>query len=445
MTMTMSHQPDASAFREDKDTSLRLWPRMVMGLALATALVVGLGGWAYRAELAGAVISQGVVVVEATVQTVQHRDGGIVSDIAVREGDTVEAGQLLLRLDDQQTTSELAIVQTQLIDSEVRRARLVAERDGLSALDLTADWRAAHPDAANLIAGETRLFEGQRQSRDSQRQQLELGILQIEDEILGLQGQRKAKAAEIALVETEYQRTLGLTQRDLVEASRLYNVEREKVRLAGELSEIDSAIARAGTRINEIRLQILAIDDTARTEAQRELSIVETRLSELGERAIAIGDRLTRTDVRAPIAGTVNELNIHTIGGVVSPAEVLLTLVPSGSELRVEVRIPPTEIEQVNLDQTARLRFPAFNQRVTPELTGRIIHISPATAIDNVTSQPYYQGIVEISEGEVDKLGDSHLIPGMPVEVFIATDDRTVLSYIFKPILDRFTHSFRER
>ena len=443
--MTMTYPGAAQvALTADKD-ALRLWPRMLTGLVLATALIGGVGGWIATAELGGAVISQGVVVVEANVQSIQHRDGGIVSAIAVREGDVVTKGQLLIRLDDAQTTSELAIVQGQTTELEVRSARLTAERDGLDRLALAPDWIAAHPAAADMIAGETKLFDGQRQTRDSQRQQLELGISQITEEIAGLQGQRTAKAADATLVDAEYERTRTMTERKLIDVSRLYGVERERVRLAGEMGEIEAAIARAAARTSEIRLQILAIDDTARTEAQRELSTVVTRLAELKEREVAIRDRLSRTEIRAPIDGVVNELNIHTLGGVVTPAEVLVTLVPQDSPLRIDIKLPPTSIEQVSLNQVARLRFPAFNQRVTPELRGEIVHISPATTTDRATGQAYYQATVAIAPDEIQKLHDSHLIPGMPVEVFITTQDRTVASYLIKPISDRFTHAFRER
>ncbi|SHF59045.1 HlyD family secretion protein [Loktanella atrilutea] len=441
--MTMTYAGAAPMTREIDP--LRLWPRMLIGVVLATALIGGLGGWIATAKLGGAVISQGVVVVEANVQSIQHRDGGIVSDIAVREGDVVNKGQLLIRLDDAQTTSELAIVQGQATELEVRAARLTAERDGLDHLTLASDWLAAHPEAAATIAGETKLFDGQRQTRESQRRQLELGISQIAEEIAGMQGQRAAKAADSDLVEAEYQRTRDMTERKLIEVSRLYGVQRERVRLAGEMGEIDASIARAEARTSEINLQILAIDETARTEAQRELSTVMTRLAELKEREFAIRDRLARTDIRAPIDGVVNELNIHTLGGVVTPAEVLVTLVPQDSPLRVDIKLPPTSIEQVSLDQVARLRFPAFNQRVTPELRGHIIHISPATTTDRATGQSYYQATVDIAPAELAKLHDSHLIPGMPVEVFIATEDRTVASYLIKPIMDRFAHAFRER
>ena len=445
MTMTLSSPAAAFAPQDDDGRSLRLWPRMIGGLLLAGALIGGVGGWIFTAELGGAVISQGTVVVEDNVQAIQHRDGGIVAAIAVREGDAVRQGQLLVRLDDAQTTAEQAIVNGQITELEVRSARLTAERDGLPALALSPDWMEAHPEAAPLIAGETRLLDGQRQSRDSQRQQLELGISQIDEEIAGMRGQRDAKAADAALVAAEYDRTRDLADRKLVETSRLYAVEREKVRIAGELGEIEASIARAASRASEIRLQILAIDDTARVEAQRELGTVSTRLAELRERAFAIADRLGRTDVRAPIDGIVNELNIHTIGGVVTPAEVLATVVPAGSPLQVEIKLPPTAIERVHPDQAARLRFPAFNQRVTPELIGHITHIAPATSIDHATGQSYYQGRVTIDAGEIAKLGASTLRPGMPVEVFVSTDDRTVASYLLKPITDRFAHAFRER
>lgn len=443
--MTMTQTSNMRGFDDQDGDTLPLWPRMLFGGAVAFALVAGFGGWAYTAQLSGAVISQGVVVVEANVQTIQHRDGGVVAEIAVKEGDTVAKGQLLLRLDDAQTRSERAIVQSQIAELQVKRARLEAERDGAPRFEMAADWREAHPETTLIVAGETRLFKGQQQNRLSQKQQLDLSASQINGEIDGLRGQQAAKTSEIALVEAEYDRTNSLKQRNLIEASRLYAIEREKVRMRGELSEIQSSIARAQTRISEVKLQILAIDETASTDAQRELSQVETKLAELGEREIAIADRLSRTDLRAPIAGVVNELNIHTVGGVVTPAAVLVTLVPLNSALRVQIKLPPASIDQVKINQSARLRFPAFNQRVTPELMGTVSHVSASTAVDPATGQAYYQGFVSISPSELAKLGKEHLQPGMPAEVFVATDERTVMSYLLKPIIDRFAHALRER
>ncbi len=425
--------------------NFRLGPRIAIASLLAVLLIGGAGGWAATAKLAGAVISQGVVIVDQKVKSIQHRDGGIVSDIAVVEGDRVEKGQILLRLDDAQTKAERLIVKAQLVELTARYARLQAEREGDDAITFPVGFLESDPAAPEIAQGAVRLFEGLRAGRESQQAQLRLGMEQIAAEIVGLEGQLSAKRAEIELVEAEFTKIKDLADRQLVEATRVYSTDRERVRLRGELGEIDAAIARARTRSSEISLQILSIDETSRTDAQREIGTLETRLSELRERATAIDDRLTRTDIRAPISGTVNELNVHTVGGVITPAEVLVTIVPELAKLKVEVRLPPVSIEQVSEGQIARLRFPAFNQRTTPELVSEVTYVAPATTRDNKTGEEYYLGYVEIPAGELSKLGDSSLLPGMPVEVFISTDERTVVSYLARPVLDQFSRAFRER
>ncbi len=444
MTLQSDGGPEKNRAKRPART-FRLASRVVVGLVLIAGLVGGIGGWAATARLAGAVISPGQVIVDQNVKAVQHRDGGIVSEIAVREGDVVSAGQVLLRLEDVQTRSELSIVRSQVLELTARKSRLVAERDALAEVVFPTGFSADDAEAFGFAAGETRLFDGQRASRESQKQQLQLGIVQINDEVAGLHSQREAKVEEIALVEVEYERTRELTERNLIEKSRLSAFEREKVRLRGELGEIDASVARAKTRSGEIQLQILSIDDTARTEAQRELSVVEARLQELTERAAAIEDRLSRTDIRAPIAGTVNELNIHTVGGVISPAEVLVTIVPLDAKLKVEIRLSPMNVEQVSVGSPARLRFSSFNQRTTPEINGVVTFIAPATSGDAATGERFFQGHIAISADELAKLGDSPLLPGMPVEVFVQTDERTVASYLAKPVMDQFQRAFRER
>lgn len=425
--------------------TFQLGSRILVGSLVILALVGGVGGWAATARLAGAVISPGQVIVDENVKAVQHRDGGIISEIHIKQGDTVVAGQVILRLDDVQTRSELSIIEAQTHEMTVKKARLVAERDGLSGIALPDRLTVAAAAIDPVVAGEKRIFEGQFANRESQKQQLELGIVQIEDEVKGLQSQRLAKDEEIVLVSIEYEKTKVLADRKLVEDSRVSDIRREQVKLGGELGGIDAAIARAKTRSGEIRLQILAIDETARTEAQRELNGIEARLQELNERAIALNDRLARTDIRAPISGTIHELNIHTIGGIITPAEVLVTIVPLDAKLKVEIRLAPMSVEQVSIGSPARLRFSAFNQRTTPELMGTVTFISPATTSDPATSENFYQGFVEFSADELAKLGESALLPGMPVEVFVQTDERTVASYLAKPIFDQFNRAFRER
>ena len=271
-------------------------------------------------------------------------------------------------------------------------------------------------------------------------------IEQISEELAGLEGQRGSKADEFVLVEAEYAKLKTLADKGLVEASRMFTVARERWRLPGERAGIDASIARAKTRTSEIRVQMLAIHENARTEAQRELSVVETKFSELINRRMALEDRLSRTDIRAPISGRVNELKVHTVGGVITPAEVLATIVPAEANLKIEVKIAPLSIDQVSVGRPARLRFSTFNQRTTPELMGELSYVSPATSRDPSNGQVYYVGHVLVGQDELAKLGsDKLLLPGMPVEVFITTDERTAVSYLTRPLTDQFSRAFRER
>lgn len=419
--------------------------RVLAGTALALVLIAVCGGWAATAQLSGAVIASGSIVVEDRLKTVQHRDGGIIGEIAVREGDVVREGQVLLRLDDAQTRAELSIVEAQLVELSARRARLRAERDGLDAVAMPAELAAEADVVQPILAGEIHLFEGNLRHRKSQKEQLGLGIDQLGEEIRGLEAQRTAKLREIELVRQELEKVTSLADKGLIESNRVYAIERELTRLLGEQGEVEAGIARAKARISEIRIQILAVDEAARTEAQRELSIVEPKITELAERRTAIEDRLSRTDIRSPLAGTVNELTVYTVGGVITPAETLVTLVPADARLTIEAKLAPTDIDQVHLGQPARLRFSAFNQRTTPELLGTVSYVSPATAVDKATGLPHYLAHIEVADTELARLGDNHLLPGMPLEVFISTDERAVLSYLVRPLTDQFAKAFREQ
>lgn len=419
--------------------------RVAVGFAFGLLLLAGVGGWAATAELTGAVIASGSVKVDRNLKAIQHRDGGIVSEIAVREGDFVESGQILLRLDDVQTRAELSIVRAQLAELAVKKARLMAERDGLVEMELPqlSDDAGQHID--DVVRGETRLLEGNLRNRKTQTEQLTLSMEQLGEEISGLEAQHAAKLDEIEIVEHEHGKIKGLADQKLIEGSRVFTTNRELARLNGEKAEIEAGIARAKVRISEVKLQIIAVDETARTEAQRELSAVEPKLAELRERAAAIKDRLHRTDIRAPIAGIVNELSVNTLGGVITPAEKLVTIVPEGAELKIEAKLAPTDIDQVRVGQAAKLRFSAFNQRTTPEIFGRIVYVSAATSVDQTTGQPLYLAEVKIPGDEMAKLGDNKLRPGMPLEVFISTEDRTAISYLAKPLVDQFERALREQ
>lgn len=425
--------------------SFRFGPDVLLGTMLAVLLVTGVGGWAATATLSGAVIAPGAVVVDQNLKSIQHRDGGIIADIAVREGEMVQAGQVLIRLEDAHSRAELSIVRSQQAKLEARRARLLAERDGLSEVEFPVGSGHDPDFSGSAELGEARLFAGNRAQRESRQHQLRLTIQQTEEEIDGLEAQLQSKTAEIRIVTQEHGRLQSLVESGLMELSRIYGFTRDSARMLGERGEIEAAIARARMRISEINLQILDIDEASRTEAQRELSEVEATLSELSDRRVVLEDLLARTRIRSPISGTVNELNVHTIGGVISPAEVLVTIVPHDARLRLEARIAPAMIDQVETDQAARIRFPAFNQRTTPELLARVTHVSPATSRDASTGQPYYLAVLDVSEAELERLNGRRLLPGMPVEVYITTDSRTAMSYLVKPIADQMNQAFTER
>ncbi|MEO9337695.1 HlyD family type I secretion periplasmic adaptor subunit [Mesorhizobium sp. SB112] len=415
--------------------------RMVAGMALGVLLLLGCGGWAAVAQINGAVVAQGQIKVDQNLKSIQHRDGGIVSEIAVREGDFVKAGQILIRLDDIQTRQELSIVRSQLSELVARKARLKSERDGLS--EIVIEKGANLEDLQEF--GEVRLFDGNRTNRESQKEQLRFEIEQLGEEIKGLQAQQSAKRDEVTLVQVEHKKMKRLSDKKLIENSRVHVTERELARLKGELGETDAGIARARARMSGIKLQIISVDETAKTEAQRELSTVDTKISEFNDRRIAIEDRLSRTDIRAPLSGTVNELAVHTVGGVITPAETLATLVPEKAKLKIEARLSPVDIDQVYVGQIAKLRFSTFNQRTTPELQGHIGYVSAATTRDPATNDTYYVADVIVSPDELEKLGKNELMPGMPVEVFVATEQRTALSFLSKPLVDQFSRAFREQ
>jgi HlyD family secretion protein len=425
--------------------SFPLWPRVVGGLVLATGLVVGCGGWAALAKLEGAVVTVGSVKVDQNLKEVQHRDGGIIKTLAVRQGDLVREGQILATLDDVQIKAELLIVKSQLAESLGRKARLVAERDGLSSIDFPTDIGLLTVASDPIVHGEKRLFDGNKLARESQKEQLELSIVQTGEEIKGMEARLAAKKEEIGLVGAEREKLLMLFEKKIVDYSRVYVAQRDWARILGEQGEITASIARAKGRASEIRVQIIAVDQNASTEAQRDLRTVDAKISELNERKLAIEDRLSRTEIRSPVAGYVNELFVYTIGGVVTPAAKLATIVPENADLRFEVKISPVDIDQVREGQPARVRLTAFNRTTTPELKARVAMVSPASARDPSNGQEHYIAYVQLVEDAMPQLKGIRLVPGMPAEVYIATQERTAASYFTKPFTDQMNRAFRER
>ncbi|HEX8417517.1 MAG TPA: HlyD family type I secretion periplasmic adaptor subunit, partial [Methylobacterium sp.] len=344
---------------------------LAIAVGVSAALVVGVGGWAVFTMISGAVIAPGQLVVESDVKKVQHPTGGVVGELRVREGARVKAGDVLIRLDDTQTRANLDIILKALDELSARRARDEAERDGASAITFPPDLVARKdrdPVVAHLIEGESRLFAARVSGREGQKSQLRERVLQLGEEIKGLTEQAGAKNREIALIGTELKGVRELFAKNLVPLSRVTALERDAARLEGERGQLIASTASAKGKITETELKILQIDDDMRTEVSKELGDIRGRWSEYGEKRVAAEDQLKRVDLRAPQDGTVHQLTVHTIGGLVTPTEPAMLIVPEADQLAVEIRIQPQDIDNVRLDQAAVLRFPAFNQQTTPEI-----------------------------------------------------------------------------
>jgi HlyD family secretion protein len=420
---------------------------LVAAIVVVLVLVIGVGGWAATAVISGAVVASGSIVVDSNVKKVQHLTGGIVGELRVRDGDRVRAGDIVVRLDETVTRANLAIVTKGLDELTARKARLESERDGSDTIIFPAQLLAGagDPDRAAAMDSERKLFNLRRTARNGQKAQLRERIAQLQEEITGLIAQQDSKAKEIALLERELAGVRELWKQNLVQLTRLTALEREAARLDGERGQLIAAAAQAKGKIAETTLQILQIDQDIASDVAKDLREVDGKIGEFIERKVTAEDQLKRTDIRAPQDGTVFQLAVHTIGGVITAGDPIMLIVPDADNLSVEVKVNPQDIDQLQLNQKAILRFTAFNVRTTPEIEGTVTRISADTSTDQRTGQSYYTVRIAMAADQVERLGDVKLLPGMPVEAFVQTGDRTMFSYLMKPLHDQFVRAFREK
>jgi HlyD family secretion protein len=420
--------------------------REISSLALfaCVALVVGAGGWAATAELSGAVIGSGTIVVDGNVKRVQHKEGGIVGEILVRNGTRVEAGDVLIRLDDTLPQANLAIVASQINQLMARRLRLIAERDDLTTMKPVSTVSGVPHDGGEYFAAEEALFQARRRTVDGQKSQLREQIGQLGQETRGLTVRRDAKSEELDWIEQELTRVRSLTSQGLVQFTRLSELQREKAQLEGERGQFITEIARASIRVTETELQILQVDEDRRTEVLTELRDVDNKLAELAQQRVTAEDELSRIDILSPQKGVVHELAVHTVGGVIPSGETVMLIVPTQEELVVEARLQPADIDQVATGQPVTLRFSAFNQRTTPELFGSVTTVAADLVSNPQTGESWYTARIHIPQEELGRLGRITLVAGMPVEAFIQTGDRSALSYLVKPLADQIVRAMRE-
>jgi HlyD family secretion protein len=432
------------AYEHELRTGLRI---------LLIAGVLG-GGWLALVPLAGAVVVPGNLVVQSNVKTIQHPTGGVVAEIKVHDGMHVDAGELLVRLDATQTQANLQMVNKQLDELRARIARLIAERDDLERPEIPSELaaRSNEDTVRSLLTSENSLFKARFNARKSQKDLLQSRVAQLSEEISGLDAQVDSKAKQLELIAGELSGVQDLYDKHLVPLTRLTTLQREAARIEGERGQLISAIAETKSKIGEAQLQIVRIDQDFRTDVVKELGETQGKEAELVERGVAAQDQLDRIELRAPTSGVIHQLSAHTIGGVIRASDAIMEIVPDSDELLVETRLQPTDIDQVRLGQKAFVRFSAFNQRTTPQLTGTVSYVSATTSHDQVgqgaqgaVQGSYFTVRVVLAEEERRRLGGLQLVPGMPAEVFMQTGSRTMMSYLFKPIADQMQRAFVEQ
>lgn len=419
---------------------------LLAGLSLVAFLSFGLGGWAATTPLAGAIVSTGTLVVNSHVKKVQHPTGGVVSSIQVANGSTVEAGDVLLRIDETQIRANLAIVERRLVELTAREARLATESGNGESIDfgnaLKTDVKEV--DVQKALNGERQLFAARQSFRNGQKAQLSERMSQLQQEIQGLEAQVVGKDRETILIQQELEGVQQLLAQGLMQVTRVNSLEREAARLTSERGALIASIAQAKGKIAEIQLQRIQIDEDLQRDVATELREVSAQIGEFDERRAAALDQLKRTDLRAPQAGIVHELAIHTADAVLLPGEVAMLIVPVSDELEAEIRIAPQDIDQLVAGQIVNLRFSAFHQGTTPEVEGTITYVGADLTHAPPNGLSYYLARVRINALALAQIGNIKLVPGMPVEAFIKTEDRSVLSYLTKPLMDQIERAFKE-
>ncbi len=418
----------------------------LLGGGVTLLLLCGLGGWAGTTSLAGAVVSAGTVVVESNVKKVQHQTGGIVGTILVHDGDRVRAGQVLARLDETVTRANLQIVSQQLDAAAVRKARLLAEATGASSITLQPAMaqRASEPGLMALLTGERALLDSRRRSTAGKEAQLATRERQYQDQIVGLNAQKQATDESLRQVDSDLATVESLYRRKLMPLERVSSLRIEATRLRGEAGRLIAAVAEIEGRISETRLQQLQLGEEMRKEVNTDLRETETTLLELVERKQIADDQLARATIRAPQDGIVQQLAVHTVGGIVAPGETLMEIVPASDALSIEARIATSSIDDVAPGQPVSIRFSAFDRNTTPECDGHVRHVSADLIKDPDYKTVFYEARIDFNDAADCLKASQRLLPGMPAEVYIQTGERGVWSYLMKPLTDQLARAFRE-
>ncbi|MFO1207840.1 MAG: HlyD family type I secretion periplasmic adaptor subunit [Amaricoccus sp.] len=424
----------------------RLRPLMIFGYAALFVLVFGMGAWGSVAKIAGAVVGSGALEVQGNRQVVQHPDGGVIKAIHARDGDEVKAGDVLVELEGDQLQPELQTVEGQWFEMLAQKSRLIAERDDLPAVmfDPELTSRADRPDIQKLVAAQQQQFTARRKLQSEELSQLDEQKRQISNQNEGLQAIRDANEKQADLISKEISGQQTLLDKGLTELTRVLTPQRELARLQGDAGQAEAQLAENKGKIAEIEIERVRLTSKAREEAISDLRDLEFKEIETREKRRSLIERISRLELRAPVSGTVYGSTADTVRAVIKPAEPVMYIVPDNTPLIVRTQVDPIHIDQVRIGQEAVLRFSSFDQRTTPELYGHVTAVSADAYEDQRLGRRYYRADIAIDDGMIAKLGSVTLLPGMPVESFIKTGDRSALSYFVKPMTDYFTRAFRD-
>lgn len=421
-------------------------PAILGGLMVIVIAIGGFGTWAAIAPMASAVIAPGVVNVDSKRKTVQHLEGGIVKELLVRDGDTVQADDVLIRLDETRPRATLGIIQGRHDAARALEARLLAERAEYGEIKFPDDLQARSSEnkVSEILLGQQRLFEARRSSLDGEDAILKNQIVQLKDNITGIRAQQQSKERQFSLIQEEVRSLRTLLEEGYTERPRLLALEREAARLEGERAEHISEVARAKTTIGETQLQIIQLRREFRQQVVDDLRSVQAEISDLEERLGAAKHVFDHIEIRAPTSGVVVGMEVHTVGGVIRAGDTILEIVPADDKLIIEGQVHPLDIDNIAVGQKADINFTAFKQRTTSTISGEVIYVSADRLVDQRSGTPYYLARIMVADEEVARLGDRQLHPGMPAEVMIKTGERSALQYLTQPFLDSMERAWRE-
>ncbi len=435
---------DSSAWGKDVRTGTRLVN--LSGLGATAAFLCGFGVWAFYAPLAGAAVVPGVVAAAGQNQRVQHLEGGIIEKIRVHEGERVEAGQILFDLDATTAKAQRDRLEKQLIAFSARSERLMAERDGRKSLAFpeTVVTQAADNGVSDLLSEQEKEFLARLDRHQQETIILRERANALDEQMVGLRAQQTALDRQLEVVGEETARKLVLLDKGLTDRSEYTALLRSEAELTGQVGQIKSSILAAKTQVIQAKQELARLVTQRIETAASALNDLRTQMSDIDEQLRAANGVLDRIEVRAPSNGIVVKMAYNSLGSVVRPGDTLLELLPTGESLVIEARVSPKDIDVVSIGQTATLRFSALNARTTPTTTGTVTYVSADRFIDQATQQPYYVARIRIVDKLPPEITMDRIYPGMPVETYLNTGNRTFADYLVRPILDSFNRAFRE-